>query len=76
LEGLLGMARVTLSHYRGRWQDYHGIPVMPTFHPSYLLRNQSLSERRKCWEDLLQVMEKTQLPVSEKQRHFFRSTGA
>lgn len=75
LEGLLGLAKITLSRYRGRWQDFHGIPVMPTFHPSYLLRNPSLGERRKCWEDLMQVMEKTGLPITEKQRQYFRSTG-
>jgi DNA polymerase len=75
LEGLLGLAKITLGHYRGRWQDFHGIPVMPTFHPSYLLRNPSLGERRKCWEDLMQVMEKTGLPLTEKQRQYFRSAG-
>ena len=34
-------------------------PLMPTYHPSYLLRNQSNTEKRKVWEDLLQVMERT-----------------
>jgi DNA polymerase len=44
---------------------------MPTYHPSYLLRNQSLHEKRKVWEDMLQVMEKLGLPISEKQRNYF-----
>jgi uracil-DNA glycosylase len=44
---------------------------MPTFHPSYLLRNQSLSEKRNVWEDMLAVMEKLEMSVSEKQRNFF-----
>jgi DNA polymerase len=44
---------------------------MPTFHPSYLLRNQALSEKRKVWEDMLQVMERLGLPISEKQRGYF-----
>jgi hypothetical protein len=44
---------------------------MPTFHPAYLLRNQALTEKRKVWEDMLQVMEKLQLPISEKQRGYF-----
>ena len=44
---------------------------MPTFHPSYLLRNQALPEKRKVWEDMLQVLEKLNLPVTAKQRGFF-----
>jgi DNA polymerase len=44
---------------------------MPTFHPSYLLRNQALSVKRQVWEDMLAVMERVGMPVSEKQRGFF-----
>ncbi len=44
---------------------------MPTYHPAYLLRNQSLSEKRRVWEDMLAVMEKLGLPISEKQRGYF-----
>jgi DNA polymerase len=44
---------------------------MPTFHPAYLLRNQAMSEKRKVWEDMLQVMEKLGLGISDKQRGFF-----
>jgi DNA polymerase len=47
---------------------------MPTYHPAYLLRNQSLSEKRRVWEDMLQVMEKLGLPISQKQRDYFLST--
>ena len=70
IEGLLG-ATATISRLRGHWQTYRGIPLMPTFHPAYLLRNQALSEKRKVWEDMLKVMEKLGLPISEKQRAFF-----
>ena len=42
-----------------------------TYHPSYLLHNQNLSERRKVWEDMLLVMEALGMPISEKQRRFF-----
>lgn len=69
LEGLLGLTGIT--RLRGRWHTYRGIPLMPTFHPSFLLRNQALSEKRKVWEDMLQVMEKLGLPISEKQRGYF-----
>jgi DNA polymerase len=44
---------------------------MPTYHPAYLLRNQALAEKRRVWEDMLQVMEKLGMPMSEKQRNFF-----
>jgi uracil-DNA glycosylase family 4 len=70
LEGLLG-ATTSVSKARGRWLDFHGIPVMATYHPAYLLRNQSISEKRKVWEDMLQVLERLGRPISEKQRKFF-----
>jgi DNA polymerase len=44
---------------------------MPTYHPAYLLRNQALSEKRKIWEDMLQVMERLGMAISDKQRNFF-----
>jgi uracil-DNA glycosylase len=40
--------------WRGRWGTWHGIPVMPTYHPAYLLR--SPEYKRVVWEDLQQVM--------------------
>ena len=43
-----------LGALRGRWQDYQGIAVMPTYHPAYLLR--SPDQKRKTWNDLQQVM--------------------
>ena len=70
VDGLLGKT-IGITKLRGNWQTYRGIPLMPTYHPAYLLRNQSLSEKRKVWEDILKVMEKLGIPVSEKQRNFF-----
>jgi DNA polymerase len=70
MEGLLGQSGIT--RLRGRWQTYRGLPLMPTFHPSYLLHNAALGEKRKVWEDMLAVMEKLAMPISEKQRGFFR----
>ena len=70
VEGLLGKTD-PIGKLRGRFQVFRGIPLMPTFHPSYLLRNQALPEKRKVWEDMLQVLEKLNLPVSAKQRGFF-----
>jgi DNA polymerase len=62
-----------MKSLRGRWHQFAGIPVMPTFHPSYLLRNQSLSEKRKVWEDMLLVLERLERPITERQRNFFLS---
>jgi DNA polymerase len=70
LEGLLGPVG-GISKLRGKFLEYRGIPLMPTFHPSYLLRNQSNTEKRKVWEDLLQVMDRTAMPISDKQRGYF-----
>ena len=69
-DGLLGKSE-GITKLRGRWQEFHGTPLMPTYHPAYLLRNQALSEKRKVWEDMLLVMEKLAMPVSEKQRAYF-----
>lgn len=70
INGLLGK-NPGIMRLRGRWQDFNGVPLMPTFHPAYLLRNQALTEKRKVWEDMLAVMERLALPISEKQRGFF-----
>ena len=43
-----------IMRLRGRWLEYDGIPVMPTFHPAFLLRQESA--KREAWEDLKQVM--------------------
>lgn len=70
VEGLLGNTE-PVGKLRGRFLDFQGIPVMTTYHPAYLLRNQSISEKRKVWEDMLKVLERLELPISEKQRNFF-----
>jgi uracil-DNA glycosylase family 4 len=50
-----------MMRMRGRWGSYRGIPVMPTYHPSFLLRQ---PERKKeAWEDLLKVLAKVGLPA-------------
>ncbi len=53
-QALLGL-QAPITRVRGRWQRFGKIPVMPTFHPSYLQRVPQ--ERRKTWEDMQQVME-------------------
>ena len=51
----------SLSGLRGRFFEYQGTPLMPTFHPSYLLR--APAEKRYAWEDLQQIMERLGLPL-------------
>lgn len=75
VQGLLNV-QTTMGSVRGRWQDFHGIPVMPTFHPSYLLRSEDgpdrgFTEKRKTWTDMLQVLERLGRPISEKMRGYF-----
>jgi DNA polymerase len=70
VEGLLGKT-IGITKLRGNWQTYRGIPLMPTYHPAFLLRNQAMSEKRKVWEDMLAVMEKLGMPISDKQRGYF-----
>lgn len=69
--GLLGHA-ASVASQRGKWFDYSGIPTRVTYHPSYLLRNDTLTARRSVWEDMLAVMQKLSMPISQKQLNFFK----
>jgi uracil-DNA glycosylase len=53
--------KTPITKLRGRWFDYHGIRLMPTFHPAYLLRNPG--DKRLVWEDIQQVMGVLGMPV-------------
>jgi DNA polymerase len=70
MRGLFGKVE-PMKDTRGRWHSFGSIPIMATFHPSYLLRNQALSEKRKVWEDMLKVLERLGHPVSERQKNYF-----
>ncbi len=48
--------RQGITKMRGKWHDWHGIPVMPTFHPSFLLRAYNKEGKRQAWEDLKKVL--------------------
>ncbi|MFN8625393.1 MAG: uracil-DNA glycosylase [Candidatus Binatia bacterium] len=50
---LLG-SRVPISRLRGQWYDYHGVKLMPTLHPAYLLRNPN--DKKLVWADIKLVM--------------------
>ncbi len=71
-QGLLGFRSFkALGDVRGRWHDFGGRPLMVTYHPSYILREPTNRKKRLIWDDLLQVMERAGLPISERQRGFF-----
>ena len=50
-----------ISKLRGRWFEFRGRRLMPTFHPSYLLRTPS--EKKLAWEDIKLVMQALELPL-------------
>ncbi len=64
VSALLG-TKLGITKVRGEWKFYRGkVPVMPTFHPSYLLRPsaQQTESKRQAWEDLQAVMKELGLP--------------
>ncbi len=55
VEGLVPLPEgETISKVRGQWLKFEGIPLMPTYHPAYLLRNPAM--KRPVWEDLKTVL--------------------
>ncbi|MGF1452394.1 MAG: uracil-DNA glycosylase family protein [Opitutales bacterium] len=78
VEGLLGSGQKwTLRAARGKWHTFDATPVRATFHPSYILRQEAIGPeqarktKRQHWEDVLAVMERLEMPITEKQRGFF-----
>ena len=52
-----------ITRLQGQWTSYEGIPVMPTYHPSYVIRfaegtDDSYQVKRKVWHALLAVLER------------------
>jgi uracil-DNA glycosylase len=65
-----------ISKNRGRYHSVGDIPVVVTYHPSYLLRQEQegrgIAAKRQSWEDMLMAMEKAGMTITEKQRGFFK----
>lgn len=79
VDGLLGPDRFkSMGAARGAWHTYADTPLRASYHPSYLLRQEGLTSagaikiKRDAWEDLLAVMELARIPISDKQRNYFR----
>jgi DNA polymerase len=60
---LLLDTKEAMGKLRGRWFEYEGIPLMPTFHPAYLLRQYTQENRAKVWSDLQQAMGRIGIPA-------------
>lgn len=72
VNGLLGPDKSRkMGDVRGQWTTFMDIPLMITFHPSYLLRNNTSRTKRLVWEDMMKIMEHLRMAISEKQRGFF-----
>ncbi len=69
--GLLQKGDLPLAAYQQQGGNFCGVPVVVCHHPSYLLRTNDITERRRLWEEMLRVMEMTGLPISDKQRGYF-----
>jgi uracil-DNA glycosylase len=63
VQGLLGV-KVQITKFRGEWTNFKGTPLMPTFHPSYLLRNPSA--KKEVWTDIQTVMKRLGMEVPKK----------
>jgi len=50
---------VSISKVRGIWHEYRGIPLMPTYHPAYVLRQYTPEVRRAVWSDLKAALART-----------------
>ena len=70
-EGLLGLTGA-VSRMRGCWHAFEGIPARVTYHPAFLLHaGAANADKRKIWEDMLEVMTLLGMPISDKQRGYF-----
>lgn len=65
LQALMNSPKLKITAARGHFLDYEGIPVMPTFHPAYLLRNPQ--DKMLTWSDAQKVLARLGLSAGEKQ---------
>ena len=71
MTGLLGIES-SVNSARGRLHTFRERSVIVTYHPSFLLRSGSNSDKRKLWEDILMGMDHLSMPVTDKQRNYFK----
>jgi len=73
MRGLMPEITTGITKLRGHWLLYRKTPLMPTYHPAYVLRAYTLQNRRAVWEDMLQVLEKLGRPITPKMQNYFKS---
>ena len=59
-------SKASMGSLRGRWQTWRGIKLMPTFHPSYVLRSYTEEVRAAVWSDLKQVLVELGMPIPKR----------
>ena len=64
VQGLLPDEKLNITRLRGHWREFGGIPLMPTFHPSYLLRDPN--QKKYAWSDLKAVLARLGRAVPQK----------
>ncbi|MFC5050609.1 uracil-DNA glycosylase family protein [Rubritalea spongiae] len=63
---------VPVADMLGQFHRVAGVPVRATYHPSYLLAEGVTDQKKEVWRDMLEVMELLKMPISEKQRGYFK----
>jgi DNA polymerase len=58
----------SMGKMRGRWHEWRGIKLMPTYHPAYVLRSYTYETRSAVWSDLQLVMKELKLPIPARSR--------
>ncbi len=58
-------SNLSMGRLRGNWHAWRGIKLMPTFHPAYILRNDTRETKALVWSDLKQVMAEVGLPIAK-----------
>jgi DNA polymerase len=63
---------VPVADLLGKFHKVAGVPVRATYHPSYLLAEGITDQKKEVWRDMLEVMDLLKIPISEKQRGYFK----
>lgn len=58
-----------IGRLRGRFYQYNGIPVICTYHPSYLLRSESSEPKRQVWEDMKMLLTRMGKPIPDSKKN-------
>lgn len=64
--------RVEVKDMLGKFHEFEDVKVRATYHPSYLLHQEVTPEKRAVWVDMMAIMELLEMPISEKQRGYFK----